>query len=46
MEILDQYLHCLNILCTPVPKIKQISFPRIGFHPNLGKIEKGTKNGN
>jgi hypothetical protein len=32
------------MLSTPVPKIKQISSPRIRFYPNLEKLEKGTTN--
>jgi hypothetical protein len=46
MEILDQYLHCLKMLSTPVPKLKQILFLRICFYPNLGKYKRAQKNEN
>jgi hypothetical protein len=43
--VIPLYFHS-TLLGITVPKIKQILSPRICVYPNLGKMEKGTKNRN
>jgi hypothetical protein len=46
LKIINQHLHCLKILSTPVHKVRQFVSSKIVFFSNLGKIKKDTKNRN
>jgi hypothetical protein len=46
MKIFDQQLHCLNILSTPVHKVKQNLSSKTCFWSNFRKMKKDIKNRN